>query len=62
MQEIDEPEIYKIMDSKYIRKVRIKFRGSTKIRVVPLTRYGEVPPDGQILSVASFDLHLKKRK
>lgn len=37
-----EPGIYKIMDSKYIDRVRIRFRGTKNRRVLYEKSYGEV--------------------
>lgn len=43
-REVEEIEsgIIKHMESEYIDKIRIKFKGSSKLRVVLLKRYGEV--------------------
>jgi len=39
--EENEPGIVKTMNCKYIRKVRIKFRGSRNLRILYLTRFGD---------------------
>ncbi len=41
VQETEEPGIVKIMKSKYIDKVRIKFKGSRNLRVLYLKNYAE---------------------
>ena len=42
IQETEEPGIVKIMKSKYIDKVRIKFRGSRDLRVLYLKNHAEL--------------------
>ncbi len=42
IQETEEPGIVKIMKSKYIDKVRIKFRGSQDLRVLYLKNHAEL--------------------
>lgn len=44
-QETDEPGIVKVMRSKHIDKVRIKFKGSRNLRVLYLKRYAELVAD-----------------